>query len=288
MKVPSNLLSDIIRHYQAKLTVLYPEYESRQMLYWLVEDFFGFTPQHLALNPDLRLSESELLKVHFAIKDLLKYKPLQYITGKAWFYGRIFQVNPHVLIPRQETELLVSKALEFLSHRSEKRVLDMGTGSGCIAISLALECEGSKVMAIEKYLPALELAQSNTAALQAAVEFVQGDLMDVNQKLLTHEFDLIVSNPPYVTESDKQLMRNNVIDWEPEHALFVPDNEPLLFYKPLATFARLHLAKGGMLIVEINERFAEPVKQLLIEQGFSNIRLNMDIHDKARLVSAQL
>ncbi len=288
MKVPSNLLSDIIRHYQAKLTVLYPEYESRQMLYWLVEDFFGFTPQHLALNPDLRLSESELLKVHFAIKDLLKYKPLQYITGKAWFYGRIFQVNPHVLIPRQETELLVSKALEFLSHRSEKRVLDMGTGSGCIAISLALECEGSKVMAIEKYLPALELAQSNTAALQAAVEFVQGDLMDVNQKLLTHEFDLIVSNPPYVTESDKQLMRNNVIDWEPEHALFVPDNEPLLFYKPLATFARLHLAKGGMLIVEINERFAEPVKQLLIEQGFSNIRLSMDIHDKARLISAQL
>jgi len=288
VKVPSNLLSDIIRHYQAKLTVLYPEHESRQMLYWLVEDFFGFTPQHLALNSDLRLSESELLKVHFAIKDLLKYKPLQYITGKAWFYGRIFQVNPHVLIPRQETELLVSKALEFLNHRPEKRVLDMGTGSGCIAISLALECEGSKVMAIEKYLPALELAQSNAAALQAAVEFVQGDLMAVNQKLLTHEFDLIVSNPPYVTESDKKLMRNNVIDWEPEHALFVPDDEPLLFYKPLATLARLHLAKGGMLIVEINERFAEPVKQLLIEQGFSNIRLSMDIHDKARLVSAQL
>lgn len=270
------------------MTVLYPEHESRQMLYWLVEDFFGFTPQHLALNSDLRLSESELLKVHFAIKDLLKYKPLQYITGKAWFYGRIFQVNPHVLIPRQETELLVSKALEFLNHRPEKRVLDMGTGSGCIAISLALECEGSKVMAIEKYLPALELAQSNAAALQAAVEFVQGDLMAVNQKLLTHEFDLIVSNPPYVTESDKKLMRNNVIDWEPEHALFVPDDEPLLFYKPLATLARLHLAKGGMLIVEINERFAEPVKQLLIEQGFSNIRLSMDIHDKARLVSAQL
>lgn len=286
MKVPTNLVVDAVRYYKEKLSSIYPVHEAQQMVYLLLEDFFGFTRINLAMKPDLRLSESEMLELHFAVKDLLKHKPLQYVSGKAWFYGRVFSVNEQVLIPRHETELLVEEVLAFLKERKQKKVLDLGTGSGCIAVSIALEDKAADLTAVDISQKAIEMAAHNADALGAHVHFIEGSIF--NRQLFHRDtrFDVIASNPPYVTDSEKSEMRNNVIEWEPHAALFVPDEDPLLFYKEIAVLAQQHLVSGGLLALEINERFGQELADLLQESGFSKVQLQQDIHKKDRLLSA--
>ena len=286
MKVPTNLVVDAVRYYKEKLSSIYPEHEAQQMVYMLLEDFFGFTRINLAMQPDLRLSESEMLELHFAVKDLLKHKPLQYVSGKAWFYGRVFSVNEQVLIPRQETELLIKEVLSFLKERKQKKVLDLGTGSGCIAVSIALEDKDSDVTAVDISQKAIEMATHNAHTLGAKVKFIEGSIFN-NQLFSSNvRFDVIASNPPYVTNAGKLDMRSNVLEWEPHSALFVPDEDPLVFYREIVRMAQQHLVSGGLLALEINERFGQELADLLQASGFNNVQLKQDIHNRDRMLSA--
>ncbi|PKP51874.1 MAG: peptide chain release factor N(5)-glutamine methyltransferase [Bacteroidetes bacterium HGW-Bacteroidetes-1] len=284
MKVPTNKVKDIISYYKDQLLPLYGEEQSRQMLGMLIENFFGFDRIYLVLNPEERLSESEMLTIHFAVKELLKHRPIQYVIGKALFCGHWFEVNQNVLIPRPETEEMVEMAIAMLKNDEQVSVLDIGTGSGCIAISIELQHPKVQVDAIDVSKEALEVAELNAKRLNSAVQLIQMDIKSNDFSCINKQYDLIISNPPYVSKSEMQLMRSNVLDWEPSLALFVPDDDPLLFYRYITDFAHSHLKSGGILLFEINEKFGQEVLELLEAKKFSEAVLLYDYHGKYRFV----
>lgn len=215
------------------------------------------------------------------IQRVNNHEPLQYIFGEADFYGRKFEVDPSVLIPRPETELLIQ---EVLKHKFEApRILDVGTGSGCIAITLQLEIPNSKVTALDVSERALAMGKKNSQKLKADVEFIQGNFL---YDLSLPEFDVIVSNPPYVCESERESMNQNVVDFEPHQALFVPDNDALIFYKAIAAKGKTFLKSKGKIFVEINERFGKEIKELFEVSGFNSVQIIKDLDGKDRIVSA--
>ena len=236
------------------------------------------------LGKDIILSVKEEQELESILARLHNFEPIQYILGEARFLGRTFRVTPGVLIPRPETEELVEMMLKELSPVS--RVLDVGTGSGCIAISLAKELPESQVAAWDVSGEALSIAAANSKALQASVRF---ELRDV----LTYEpcvadcYDVIVSNPPYVTEAEKQEMEHNVLDWEPSLALFVPDTDPLRFYRRIAVLGLEMLTSGGKLYFEINRAFGKDTVAMLCETGYRAVRLQKDISHNDRFVIAE-
>lgn len=286
MKVPTNRIKDSINYYNAKLIPVYGENESMQLIMMLIEHYFGFDRKYLALHPDTRISESEMLIIHFAVKELLANRPVQYVIGQSFFCERWFEVNENVLIPRPETEELVEHAAAFLKTQKSKRFLDIGTGSGCIAISLALEVEGAEATAIDISAEALELAGRNALKLNAKVNFQQMDILTHIDSMAEHLYDLIVSNPPYVTYAEKSFMQKNVLEWEPHLALFVSDDDPLQFFRQIALFSLRHLKHEGMLLFEINERYGFELVALLSEFGYHKIHIINDIHSRNRFVSA--
>ncbi len=286
MKVPTNRIKDSISFYVDQLLPLYGENESKQLVMMLIEHFFGFDRKHLVLHPEERISESEMLTIHFAVKDLLKSKPIQYIMGKAFFCDRWFKVNENVLIPRQETEELVGYASNFLKSQKSRCFLDIGTGSGCIAISLALDVEDSVAEAIDISPQAIEIARLNALSLNADVKLQVVDILTYNNSSSAQEYDLIVSNPPYVTPSEKSFMQKNVLEWEPHLALFVSDDDPLQFFRQIAMVSLTRLKSGGMLLFEINERYGFELEVLLSELGYHKIRIINDIHSRNRFISA--
>lgn len=221
--------------------------------------------------------ESILARLH-------NFEPIQYILGEARFLGRTFRVTPGVLIPRPETEELVEMMLKELSPVS--RVLDVGTGSGCIAISLAKELPESQVTAWDVSGEALSIAAANSKALQASVRFEQRDVLTY-EPCVVDCYDVIVSNPPYVTEAEKQEMEHNVLDWEPSLALFVPDTDPLRFYRRIAVLGLEMLTSGGKLYFEINRAFGKDTVAMLCETGYRAVRLQKDISHNDRFVIAE-
>lgn len=233
------------------------------------------------LGKDITLSLKEKQELDGILSRLCNFEPIQYIQGTARFLGRTFRVAPGVLIPRPETEELVETMLKEISPLS--RILDVGTGSGCIAISLSKELPDAKVSAWDISEEALAIASANNEALQASVRFCQRDVLtclpDVGER-----YDVIVSNPPYVTESEKQDMERNVLDWEPFQALFVSDNDPLLFYRRIAELGKVMLVPEGRLYFEINRAFGEAVAAMLREQGYANPRILKDISGNDRIV----
>lgn len=233
------------------------------------------------LGKDITLSLKEKQELDGILSRLCNFEPIQYIQGTARFLGRTFRVAPGVLIPRPETEELVETMLKEISPLS--RILDVGTGSGCIAISLSKELPDAKVSAWDISEEALTIASANNEALQASVRFCQRDVLtclpDVGER-----YDVIVSNPPYVTESEKQDMERNVLDWEPFQALFVSDNDPLLFYRRIAELGKVMLVPEGRLYFEINRAFGEAVVAMLREQGYANPRILKDISGNDRIV----
>lgn len=235
------------------------------------------------LGKDIPLSSDEDRKLKDILARLCSFEPIQYIMGEARFLGRTFHVKPGVLIPRPETEELVELILGEVS--SASRILDVGTGSGCIAVTLAKELPGAQVTAWDVSDDALSIALSNSVGLQASVHFKQCDVL-TNIPGATECYDIIVSNPPYVMEGEKQGMEKNVVDWEPSLALFVPDTDPLLFYRRIAVLGRGMLAPGGRLFFEINRAFGEEVVSLLCELGYKNVRLQKDISHNDRFVIA--
>ncbi|MBR5651360.1 MAG: peptide chain release factor N(5)-glutamine methyltransferase [Bacteroidales bacterium] len=277
-------IKDFFYSARQQLSDLYEDKEAISILKILLEDSFGKDFTRL-IAEDISMDEGKISEISGKIEKLMKYEPVQYVTGKADFYGRDFIVTRDVLIPRNETEELVMRILnDYKCFEGERLdVLDIGTGSGCIAITLSLENPRFRVMAIDNSEKALEVAAMNASRLSAAVEFAKDDILNpvvVNKR----KFDIIISNPPYVTESEKAYMRKNVLDYEPENALFVTDENPLVFYKQIIRLSETMLGKGGRIYFEINEKFGDLFSQSVDLQLFESVELYRDLNGKDRIV----
>jgi len=286
MKIKSNKISDIRQFYLKELSEIYQPQESAVFLDLIFEAYFGLSRVERVLNPEKRVTESEMLKIHFAIGELKKQRPIQYILEKAEFYGLLFYVDENVLIPRPETEELVEWVLEICGQEANLNVLDIGTGSGCIAISIKKNLLSGKVWVMDVSPLALEVAKRNAVSNDVEIHFLQQDILESVGSENLPQFDAIVSNPPYVRNSEKLLMQKNVLDYEPAFALFVEDNDPLKFYRAIAGFSADHLKQGGSLFLEINEALADETAALLQSKGFSDIIVKKDIYDKDRMIKA--
>ncbi len=270
-----------------KLKALYPNEEARAMADRLFEFFFSFSPAQRILNGSTLIKAANMPLVEAAVVSLLKQVPLQYVLGKADFMDMEFVVNPSVLIPRPETEELVSLILKDISiHKPdmELHVLDIGTGSGCIAVSLKRFLPTSIVTAIDISKEAITVAEANAVKNKADVTFIQCDILDESLWEMLPPYDLVVSNPPYVTLAEKPFMQHNVLDYEPHTALFVPDTDPLLFYRNIIAFATKKLKNGGSLWFEINEQFGNELKFMALEQGFEEVNIIFDFRGKSRFL----
>lgn len=285
MDIRNNLLINIREKYVVELSSFYDKGEARQFVNILIEHFFGLRRTELALNRNYRLSESEILKLHFAVKDLKNYRPIQYVTGETEFLGYIFQVNESVLIPRPETEELVQLIISAENYQN-LRILDIGTGSGCIAITLEKALANSIVEAVDIDENALKLASANASKNNSKVFFYQSDILDEAHWDRLGTFDIIVSNPPYVTENEKSMMAENVLKYEPHKALFVPVEDELIFYDKICMFAMDHLLNEGRIYFEINETKGNKIVNLLQLNGFHTIKLHQDFRGKTRFASA--
>lgn len=231
-----------------------------------------------------------LLKI---LEELKTGKPLQYVIGETEFYGLTFKVNPSVLIPRPETEELVEWILSDLRKPKTSieglKIIDIGTGSGCIPISLKKNLPEAQLFALDISQEALDVSTQNADLNQTMVNFIQDDILNLlNKQLIAEKFGIIVSNPPYVTDAEKEQMLPNVLQHEPHLALFVPDNDPLIFYKAIADFAIKHLDTNGSLYLEINENLGEETVQLLKQMGFKNIELRQDLIGKDRMIRSKI
>lgn len=267
-----------------QLSKSYEPQEANALARIIFCDILGQSNVDYYLCKDMDLSGNEEEKVKSILQRLEKYEPIQYIEGKKYFSGREFFVRQGVLIPRPETEELVELAAQAC--KPNAKILDIGTGSGCIAISLAKKLPEAEVHAWDISEAALEVAKQNNEQLSASVHFEQHDIL-IYQATGEEAFDLIISNPPYITESEKAEMEANVLAWEPSIALFVPDNDPLLFYRRIGELALRMLTPNGKLFFEINRAYGDATKQLLCNQGYKNIHIQKDLSGNDRFVYAE-
>ena len=283
------------------LEPLYPMPEARQMILMLCEETLGIKNYTHIVNPDFEISEDDSRMLLAKLEDLSRGMPLQYALGFADFCGLRFKVSPAVLIPRPETELLVRDALQQASRIKRMRaaygksaepvrVLDLCTGSGCIAWSVALNLPGTVVVGTDISDDALEVARSQDFAAELksrqalAPVFVKSDVLDTEQEFPYGPFDLILSNPPYILPSEKSQMRINVLDYEPEGALFVPQEDPMLYYRAVAKWSERFLAPEGKALTEINAQLAEETKAVFKDAGFTGIEVIKDYFYKNRFI----
>lgn len=257
-------------------------------LYRLVmEECFGLTHTDILLGKDNQISEENQARLLEITGRLLKNEPVQYVLGYADFCGHRFAVRPGVLIPRPETELLMQKALELghgMEGVTEPEALDIGTGSGCIAVSMALA--GCRVTAMDISEEALGIAMQNATALNAEVVFVHENILQPSRT--AQQWHVIVSNPPYICLHEAEAMERNVLDYEPHNALFVPDTDPLIFYRAIASYAMSHLSAGGWLCLEINQAYPDEMGKLLSSFGFKDVTIQKDQYGKDRIAYAHL
>ncbi|MGB3949122.1 MAG: peptide chain release factor N(5)-glutamine methyltransferase [Bacteroidia bacterium] len=292
MKIASNKITDILRFFRSELAVLYESGEIESFIAYCFEAYLGMQKASIVLNKDKTVTESELLKFNFAVKKLKQYEPIQYILGKADFYGLKLGVNAHVLIPRPETEELVDIIIKENTSNAENRItiLDIGTGSGCIAIALKKHIPFSDIYAVDVSKEALEVAKKNAQLNSVDITFQELNILSIPEKnsINSTKFDIIVSNPPYITDSEKEKMDKNVTEYEPHLALFVKDYEPLLFYKHICDLALSVLKKGGKIYFEINQQYGTQTKSLLEQKGFKNVELIKDLNNNYRIVKGTL
>lgn len=303
------LLKDLIKEGTDIISSMYPEREAREMVFAYLESVVGIRRHTHIIEPEYQVDDEAASQAVGAFRRMASGEPLQYVTGKAYFYGREFNVTPDVLIPRPETELLCRAVIDFVTMKSEVRILDLCTGSGCIAWTLALEIPGAQVTAVDISEGALAVASAQDFADEmsrtcaVAPDFLKADVLSCHPEpslchpepslchpersegSLPSHFDIIVSNPPYVMDSEKALMRKNVLDHEPHLALFVPDDDPLLFYRAVAQWALQLLKPGGFGIVEINEALGEETAEIYRRYGFCAVTIIKDLNDKDRFVS---
>lgn len=283
MFVEKNTLSAIKAYYIHELSSLYDKNEVDQMLFIVANHIFGWDKLTYRINQENRLSESELLKFHWVLKRLRTAEPLQHIIGETIFYDLTFKVSPDVLIPRQETEELVHLILQNIKEGDV--LLDIGTGSGIIPVSIKANFPNCKVFGVDISEEALKVAEENASINAVDVQFQQLDILNTNS-LKDFSPTIIVSNPPYITNKEKEAMHQNVLDFEPHLALFVQDYEPLVFYQKIAELAIAALPINGQLFFEINEHYGNETEKLLKSIGFSDIRLIKDLNNRDRIVHA--
>lgn len=268
------------------LQAIYPAFEAKEIGLRLVEFYLDKTKIDIALEPDADVEVSRADQINASVLRLLDHEPLQYVLGLSDFYDMTFVVDKNVLIPRPETEELVKLIIDD-QQKHDLSVLDIGTGSGCIPIALKKNLIDARVSACDISLEALEVAKQNSSSNDVEVDFFQCDILDAKQ-WSSQTYDVIVSNPPYVLESEKELMRTNVLDYEPHLALFVGDGVPLLFYTAIADFGVQHLNPKGYLYFEINEAFADDTKEMLLNKGYSSVVVYQDLFGKDRMISAHI
>ncbi|MGB5418516.1 peptide chain release factor N(5)-glutamine methyltransferase [Algibacter sp.] len=263
------------------LDAIYGEEEVDSFFYMLIHDYFDVTRIQLAIDSNLTIDDPE--KILEALSFLRDHVPIQYVIGETEFYGLPFKVNNNVLIPRPETEELVNWVLKKTDKEKTVSIIDLGTGSGCIAISLAKNLPNAKIFALDISEKALEVAKQNAKLNNVNIEFIEADILET-KSIQDLKFDIIVSNPPYVREKEKAFMKPNVLENEPHLALFVKDNNPLLFYEAITHFSVLNLIDNGVLYFEINEYLGKDMIELLHDNNFQNIELKQDIFKKDRMI----
>lgn len=271
--------NDILPLFKSELHLVYSDIETESLFYWCIHSIFNSSRSEWLLKADFSLSSEEINTFTEIVSRLKKHEPIQYVLEECEFCGLTFTLNPSCLIPRPETEELVHWILED----NFKRGLDIGTGSGCIAISLAA-LSNIQMNALDISVGALELAKRNAKQNNVSIDFFTHDIFDDFQ--FDNKFDFIVSNPPYVLESEKLVMQKNVLDYEPELALFINDDEALKYYERIVEFSKMNLKDEGVLFFEINEQKATEIKRLLEKNLFSDILIKKDMQGKNRMVKA--
>lgn len=272
------------------LEEVYPETEISSFFFMILEDYLKISKTKYLTEPDLRIEESKVQKLNNVISRLKKEEPIQYIIGKTEFYGLEFNVTKDVLIPRPETEELIEWILEKSANLERNiKILDIGTGSGCIPITLKSNIVNADVHAIEVSEVALTIARKNAEENNTSIYFHKADILKIeNLNFINQDikFDIIVSNPPYVRDLEKKEIQNNVLQNEPHLALFVPDNNPLVFYDKITDLAKIHLKKDGLLFFEINQYLGQETFNLVKEKSFTNIILKKDLFKNDRMICA--
>ena len=270
------------RHFIEALSETFPQREAEQLIRILLEDLFGIDLKRQLMEPNLCIDERQHYLLSEAVRRLLAGEPVQYVTGMARFGDLLIKVSPAVLIPRPETEELVQKIGIGLPEEKPIRIWDIGTGSGCIAIALAKQFPAAEVIAFDVSDEALQVAKENAESNGAKVTFVHDDVMNPKSDHFNQPVDLVVSNPPYVCDSERAAMEANVLEWEPDTALFVPDDDPLRFYRKILELAKKQLNPDGQVWFEINEQMGEEMLLLCREMGFAEAEVLEDYVGKQR------
>lgn len=281
-------VQDAYKHTQVQLCEVYDEREATNIADLVINHITGYTRTDRLVHGSNALSHAQANQLTLYTLQLLLHTPLQYVLEEAWFAAMPFYVNEHVLIPRPETEELVEWIVTEAGALSAPSIIDIGTGSGCIPVALKKKLPATDVHALDVSAGALAVARRNAATLEAQVTFHEVDILQPNRWAPLPVFDIIVSNPPYIKESEKAAMHNNVLEHEPHLALFVPDNDALLFYRTIAGFAQKHLKPGGLLFFEINEALGQETVDLLASERFTGIELQKDMQGKDRMIKASL
>lgn len=273
--------------FRQRLGHVLPAGEIDAMMRVIMEEVMHYSPVDVVIRADDELPEFFPSRLDNIMSRLERHEPLQYILGSALFHGHRFRVTPATLIPRPETEQLVDLIIDECGQREDLRVMDLGTGSGCIAISLARALKFAQVTGVDISNDALQVARDNATALKVRVHWLEADMLEM-PSMPAQSQDIVVSNPPYITLSEQAAMERNVLDYEPRQALFVPDDDPLRFYRAIASIAATVLTPGGRLYVEINRRFGQETAALFEQQGFADTRVLKDSFGNDRFVTATL
>lgn len=295
------LLAEFVKAGTKALESLYPQKEARSIVLMLCEEVLGTENYTHIVEPEFKIDDKKLPELEAAMERLKKMEPVQYVLGHTEFYGRTFKVDPAVLIPRPETELLCRDAIKlgmrvyrmrspYGKNAEPVRILDLCTGSGCIAWTMALSIPGSRVTAVDISDAALEVAAGQDFASELKSketfkpEFIKADVLDSEQEIELGPFDMVLSNPPYIMESEKEDMRRNVLEYEPESALFVPDDDPLLFYRAIARWSQRFMSSDGVGLSEVNESLARQTETVFKAAGYAHTEIVRDLSDKNRYI----
>lgn len=295
------LLAEFVKAGTKALESLYPQKEARSIVLMLCEEVLGTENYTHIVEPEFKIDDKKLPELEAAMERLKKMEPVQYVLGHTEFYGRTFKVDPAVLIPRPETELLCRDAIKlgmrvyrmrspYGKNAEPVRILDLCTGSGCIAWTMALSIPGSRVTAVDISDAALEVAAGQDFASELKSketfkpEFIKADVLDSEQGIELGPFDMVLSNPPYIMESEKEDMRRNVLEYEPESALFVPDDDPLLFYRAIARWSQRFMSHDGVGLSEVNETLARQTETVFKAAGYAHTEIVRDLSDKNRYI----
>lgn len=303
-------IKDFKLYFSEQLSTLYPKTEIDTFFFLLVEEYLGFQRIDTVLKPDFKIPGGKMILLKNALKRIQKEEPIQYILGKTEFYGLPFKVTNNTLIPRPETEELVEWILNEIDTSQNLNILDIGTGTGCIPISLAKHLPNATISAIDVSTEALSIAKENAILNNVSVNLMEQDILQIetlsviankvkqsknNNEITSSQvprndikFDIIVSNPPYVRELEKVEIKNNVLENEPHLALFVDDDNPLIFYSKIADLAKKHLSEKGLLFFEINQYLGKETIEMLSQKGFSNIELRKDLFGNDRMIKTSL